>query len=141
MSATFSIDTKNLRARLEALADDVRDQELGPIVAQTAAAFAADLPSRYPAVEGDLRGGVRLQQRGPLAHQVKNTARHAHLYEHGTIRRFTARAGAFRGVMPAQPVFVPWAIRWRARMVEAVANRLRALRVPGFDGTLGARES
>jgi hypothetical protein len=143
MSAEFKIDgIAEMRKALQDLPAQLRERELGPIVESTAKLFAADLPSRYPAKTGALRSGLRVAKRGDLVQQVRTTAAHAHLYEYGSISRYTNRLGAYRGRMPkpAQPAFIPWAIRWRERMVEAVKNKLRTLRVPGFEGTLGVNE-
>jgi hypothetical protein len=140
MSAELQLDTAAFRAALEALGATA-DVELDRIVESNARLFAADLPSRYPAKDGGLRGGIQVKKRGPRRYQVRNAAPHAHLFEYGTVRRFTAGTGAYRGVMPAKPTFVPWAIRARARMLDQVRAFLRAVHVPGFTGSLETRES
>ena len=141
MSASFRVDISELRADLLALGA-VADAETARIVESHARLFAADLPTRYPAgATGNLRGGVRLDKLGPRRFRVQNRAPHAHLYEFGTVRRFTSGSGANRGTMPARPVFVPQAIYWRTQMLQRTASWLRSLRVNGFRGTPEVRET
>ena len=54
---------------------------------------------------------------------VKNTAKHAHLFENGTQARHTD-IGANRGAMPAGHVFVPIMIRRRRVMYEVLKELL-----------------
>jgi hypothetical protein len=89
------------------------------IVESTAQLAAADIRAAYPRRTGRLADSVvvQLRQRGPfgvVAH-VRNTAPHAHIFEHGTTARLT-RAGWPRGIMPAGNVFLPRIHRARGRM-------------------------
>lgn len=140
MSASFSIDSRELVKEIEALGETVA-AETDRIVESNAQLFAADLPSRYPAIDGDLRQGVSFKKIADRVYRVASRAKHAHLFEFGTVRRFTAQTGASRGTMPAKPTFVPWAVKARARMLDQVKTYLRSVRAKGFTGTPEVRES
>lgn len=144
MSASFKFDgLAEMRQALASLPDEVTDRALVPAIQASADGLAADVIRQYPARDGALRKGVRIvyDATNRLVVRVKTAAKHSHLYEYGTIRRFTAGTGAFRGTMPAHPVFVPAAVRWRGRMLQRVAQTLQSLKVPGFSGTVGGRLS
>lgn len=89
---------------------------------------AADIKAAYPVRTGNLRDHLTVEAlptTGATAGAlVKNTARHALLFEHGTQARHTD-IGANRGAMPAGHVFVPRVIRARRRMYQALADLLR----------------
>jgi hypothetical protein len=140
MSAVFELDTKSLLDALTALGHQV-DGQVSQLVETHAREFAAEMPSKYPSVTGNLRGHVTLTQVAPHDVRVRLTARHAHLYEFGTIRRFTAESGAHRGEMPAKPTFVPAVINARLRMMLAAVALLRSLKPKGFSGALDVRKS
>jgi hypothetical protein len=72
--------------------------------------------------------------------QVKSTAKHAHLYEFGTVQRFLSSNGANRGTMPPQPVFIPAAIRNRKWMVAKLTEIVNGKRLPGTQGSADVRE-
>jgi len=82
-----------------------------------AAAFA--IRSRYPARTGNLRSKVVVQRRvnraGVVSYVVKNTAKHAAIFEYGTQARHT-RIGANRGSMPSGHVFIPIVLQRRRTM-------------------------
>ena len=147
MSASLQLDgVRELVAALEALPDELRRNELGPVVSAHAEALVSELRATYPKHTGTLAARVAAEpsRKGdPLFWKVRSKAPHAHLYEYGTIGRFTKGTGAYRGIMPepAQPVFVPAAIRVRERMIRAVKGALQSLRVPGFTGSPEVRES
>ena len=72
------------------------------------------LASGYPIGKtGKLRAGVRVKDEAPFGDailvRVRSLAPHSHLYDKGTAARRTRR-GWNRGVMPAQPIFIPDAI-------------------------------
>ena len=105
-----------------------RVQELaGYITEDAGTSMGRGLKAEFPeGPTGNLRRGVRVEQIGPYNWRVRSTARHTHLVEEGTGRRFTKGTGAFRGVMPASHIFVPLAVRTRALMVsrlEAMVER------------------
>ncbi len=143
MSAGLEMDgIVELRAALRELPATLRNETLGPVVSEAAEGMAGDLKSSYAKVTGTLADRVVVEQRGdPLRAKVRTKAPHAHLYEYGTIQRFTKGTGANRGSMPARPTFIPAAIRWRTRMVSAAKSALRALKVPGCEGSVSVRES
>ena len=144
MSASFTIDgLKELRDALEALPEQFTQTELKPLIKASAEGLQAELKSSYRKREGVLADRVVIEARDPrgLALRVRSKAPHAHLYEYGTIRRFTRGTGAFRGTMPATPTLVPAAIRWRRRMLEQTKAALRRMRIPGFTGSAEVRES
>jgi len=138
MSAGFALDARDLRAQLQALPEDVRREVVAPETRAAAHSLAGELRSTYPRRSGNLADHVSIDITDASA-RVRATARHAHLFEYGTVQRFTAGTGANRGTMPAHPIFVPAAVRWRGRMMQAVANRLRSARFSGWLGSLGAR--
>lgn len=146
MSAGFSFDGfDDLSRTIEALPDDLSRRELAPVVRSHADGLAAELRTAYDqggtgTLAARVSAEVGRDPRG-LRMKVRSRAPHAHLYEFGTVRRFTAGTGANRGTMPAQPTFIPAAIRWRERMKRAAKTALQGLRVPGFHGSPEVRES
>lgn len=97
----------------------VVQEKAGYITEDAGVSLAATLRAEFPeGPTGNLRKGVRLEQIGPLAWRVRSTARHTHIFEKGTGRRFTKRTGANRGVMPAAHLFIPAATRVRAMMLS-----------------------
>jgi len=82
-----------------------------------AAAFA--IRSRYPSRTGNLRDHVTVQRRvsrqGVVSYVVKNTAKHAAIFEYGTQARHT-KIGASRGSMPPGHVFLPVILQRRRTM-------------------------
>jgi hypothetical protein len=111
-------------------------QEAEGVINATADLMAAEVRRDYPAGKtGNLRKDVRVERKARLRAQVKSAAKHAHLYEYGTVSRYLKSNGASRGTMPAQPVFVPAAVRNRRRMVERLTEIVKRTRPAGFDGT------
>jgi hypothetical protein len=143
MSVTLRLNgAQDLARQLADLPRQLKHDELGPIVSDAADGMVTELKGTYARRTGTLADRVASEGTdSPLAVRVRSRAPHAHLYEYGTVRRFTKGTGAGRGQMPAQPTFKPAAARWRRRMYDGIKQRLAALRVPGFTGTLGARES
>lgn len=143
MSVQLKLDGVDaLRRALADLPEVMTRQEWTPLLKDAAEALKSDLQAQYPKVTGTLANRVVVEDgRNPLTMKVRSKAPHAHIYEFGTIRRFTREKGAFRGVMPAQPTFIPSAIRIRERMVRAVLETLRTMRIPGFGGSPEVRQS
>ena len=137
MSAELRLEgLAELRKTLEQLPTQMRREVLLPTVDAAADGLAADLRAAYPKGTATLADRV-VVERGKgerILAKVRSKAPHAHLYEYGTVKRYTRETGANRGTMPASPTFVPLAMRWRARMMQEIAGRLRGLRVRGFDG-------
>jgi Bacteriophage HK97-gp10, putative tail-component len=125
---------------LERMGDDVQ-QEAGAVVEDTAERMAASVIQSYPRGDGALRAGVVVEEsarrdtaRTPLRWKVRSKAKHAHLFEFGTVRRYTAGTGANRGVMEDKPTFIPAAVRARAGMVDRLTRVVQAVRVKGMTG-------
>lgn len=108
-----------LRQQLRNLPTDLGG-EAAHIIEASANAAAATIKAGYPARTGNLRDHVYVThertQFGAIG-IVKNTAKHAWIFENGTQARHTD-LGANRGSMPAGHVFVPAVIRERKRMYE-----------------------
>lgn len=106
------------------------------IVRRRAERAYQDIETSYPEVTGNLRKGLRLTQldNGKLSVAVilKNTAKHATLYDNGTQVRHTAR-GANRGQAPATHVFIRNVSAQRRAMFGELKQMLidNGLRVTG----------
>lgn len=115
-----------LRAALRALPAELAS-EAGRIIEGEANAAVSEMRQQYPVRTGRLMQGTVVSRvdRGKFAAGaiVKNTAKHAHLFEFGTQTRQNA-IGANRGAMPPGNVFVPAMIRARRRMYRALAALL-----------------
>jgi hypothetical protein len=99
--------------------------EASAIVTSHAESARSKIVASYPHVSGNLKSHVQVDiavSKGGVVGRVRNTAKHAYIFENGTQIRKTA-AGANRGAMPPQHVFVPAAIRAR----EAMVNQLIAM--------------
>lgn len=87
-------------------------------------------------VTGNLQEHVFVEEgvhsRFGTAYYVKNSARHSHLFEHGTQARHTA-LGLDRGAGPPHNVFIPIMMRHRARMYQDLMQMMQreGLRVSG----------
>jgi Bacteriophage HK97-gp10, putative tail-component len=117
------------------------EQEAQGIVRSSGELMVAELQRSYPAREGVLRARVILEEKTQLRIKVRSKAPHSHLFEDGTVQRFTARSGANRGTMPAKPTFRPAAVRIRRRMVEQLVDLVKRQRVRGMTGTMEVRGS
>lgn len=130
-----------LIAALERLPDELR-QEADGVVHATADLMAADVRAAYEQHRhtGNLAEHVVVEKGAPaggeLRARVKSTARHAHMFERGTVQRFRASNGANRGTMPAANVFIPRAIKHREEMVRRLIGIVRKVRIPGMTGVL-----
>lgn len=125
---------RELIADLEALPQALQG-EASKIVEAHANSAAVEIRGAYPVREGGLRNGVKVVVGSALVRRVLSVARHAHLYERGSVRRITG-SGANRGTMPAANVFIPRVIRARARMVGALIALVERSKVRGMTGTL-----
>lgn len=128
-----------LIADLGRMGESVHTDAAG-IVRASADLMEAELMQNYPSKSGTLRDRVVTEELGPLRVRVRNKAPHAHLYEFGTTQRFTAGRGANRGTMPANPTFIPAAIRARRRMREELIGLMKRQQVRGMTGTMEVRE-
>jgi hypothetical protein len=144
MSARLELDgVRELQQALQEMSTTVREDTFGPIVDAAATDLAEDVKASYGKVTGTLADRVVVEKgrTDSLTRKVRSKAPHAHLYEYGTVSRTTRTTKANRGTMPAQPTFIPAAVRARIRMMGAVKSALRAMRVPGFSGSLDVRET
>jgi Bacteriophage HK97-gp10, putative tail-component len=114
-----------LRAALRNLPTHLAAEASRPVQGAANAA-AASIKAGYPVRTGKLRDHLIVEtidapfQAGAL---VKNTARHAAIFEYGTQARHTA-IGANRGSMPPGHVFIPAIVRARRRMYEDLKGLL-----------------
>ena len=116
-----------LQQQLHALPDHLREVARY-IIEDTAQDAAVEIRGAYPRKTGKLASSVTVTLRtsGPygVVAQVRNTAPHAFIFEHGTVARHTTEGWA-RGVMPAGNVFLPRIYRHRRRMYERLTQVLR----------------
>lgn len=132
MSAKLKLDgVAPLAETLRGLPTELRDGAI-PIVGEAVDVAEAEIGAAYPERSGNLRAGLRQDRAGGGLNTgarivLKNTAKHAFLFETGSeyrhpdpawVRR--TRRGGSRGRMPAGKVFIPAVIRARARMVTAL---------------------
>lgn len=110
----------DLRADLRKLPEELRD-DASQIVIDAADGAASDIVEDYPERTGKLKKGVKVQRltgsRFFAGAIVRNTAKHAFLWENGTQARHT-ELGANRGAMPPGNVFVPNVLRRRRQMYD-----------------------
>lgn len=125
---------------LRALPEQLR-QEAEAVVRQAPAEMMAEIDAVYAQheVTGTLRRHTRLESDGPLHYRVINNARHVHLFERGSVARYTD-AGAYRGRMPARPTFIPAAQKARTRMIARLIDLVRRAKVRGMTGMMEVRE-
>jgi hypothetical protein len=132
---------KDLSEALRGLPAELRDEAF-PIVEDAVDRAKEEIAAKYPVGPtkmvkgrrregGNLRAGLAIDRgaTGPsnfgAVLVLKNTAKHAWLFENGTELRETA-LGWKRGRMPAGKVFIPIVIRARARMWKALADFVRS---------------
>lgn len=126
---------------LQQLPDQLK-RDASVIVRATVQTTAEEIAAAYPeGPTGNLRRGVKSVMDADLVGRVRSTARHAQIWERGTVQRFTARTGANRGTMPAGNVFIPSAIRAREAMVHRLIDVVKRAKVDGMTGTLEVRET
>jgi Zn-dependent oligopeptidase len=126
MSVRLVMDTREIRAALAKLPEELRG-EAGHIVEASANEAVVAIRSAYPVFTGNLRDHVYATQfeagRFVSKWRVINAAKHAWIFEHGTVQRHTGK-GANRGIMPPGNVFIPTAIRVRRRLLERLRDML-----------------
>ncbi|HZD63872.1 MAG TPA: hypothetical protein VE200_13880 [Xanthobacteraceae bacterium] len=121
---------QELKIALGNLPTDLKGQAT-QLVLDSAYAAQAEIVAAYPqGPTGKLKKGVkvRVQEIGPysVAAQVRSSAPHGWLYEHGTQPRKTKR-GWNRGTMPnPADVFIPAMVRYRRAMYLKLADLIRA---------------
>jgi hypothetical protein len=114
----FLVDLQRWRDRLQ--------REVRQAAREEGEALVSLVQSRYAHRTGALRRGVKAKDESvgdTVLVRVRSLAPHSHLVERGTkMVRQTSR-GWRRGIMPAQPIFVPEAVHRR----EAFQRRIRAI--------------
>jgi hypothetical protein len=113
-------------------------QEAGVIVHAQAEAAAQEIAGAYPVHTGNLRNHLRVELGGDAfsaTARVKNTARHAYIFERGTGPRRWA-SGKSTGRMPVGNVFIPIAMQRRRIMLAALIDLVEksGLHVSGAAG-------
>ena len=115
-----------LRDALRQLPADLT-QEATAIVWAHAEAAQHKIAAAYPVNTGNLRAGLTIDRRQAgysTSAILRNRAKHAYIYEHGSEMRYTD-SGARRGKMPPGRVFIPIAVRHRQLMVHALTDLVR----------------
>jgi hypothetical protein len=128
VSTRFRIEgLDELRELLRRLPEELRDEARG-IIKQEADDAKDQIFAEYPEHTGNLRDhlyvSMKDHSRFGVGATVRNTAKHAWIFENGTQARHTA-IGADRGAMPPGHVFIPIVIRRRASMMNRLADLLR----------------
>lgn len=112
-------------------------REAAGIVRAHAEGAKNDMAARYPvraygslADRGALLRGLKLEMRaddpGSTSARVKNSARHAWIFENGTGGKVRHQSnGKSTGIMPPGRVFVPIAMDHRRRMVRELVDMMR----------------
>jgi hypothetical protein len=120
----FKADLRKLPARLAERAAD--------IIENAAEEAKSSIYQRYPRVTGNLREGLSVEhQRSQFGAVsiVRNKAKHAYIYENGTVARHYFTEGGKRkdvGRMPPGHVFVPIIMKRRRRMYQELAEMMRS---------------
>jgi len=129
MSTSFKIEgLAELREALRRLPEELRD-EARETITREAHAAKDEIYSAYPDHSGNLRDHLYVSEtaggRFGAAAVVRNTAKHAWIFENGSQTRQTA-IGANRGAMPPAHLFIPTVIRHRRVMYRSLADLMRA---------------
>jgi hypothetical protein len=126
MGSRFRLDgLAELKDALTRLPADLTT-EASDIVWANAAVAAQEIRDAYPSRTNNLRNHVTVSRAGgafSTSAKVKNTAKHAWLFENGSQARHTD-LGANRGSMPAGHVFIPVMMRRRRIMYEVLKRLL-----------------
>jgi hypothetical protein len=125
---------EELKAALRSLPADLTG-EGGHIVEAETNAAEGQIKRGYPVRTGHLRDGVSSEIKTTgfsVSGIVKNTARHAYIFENGTQARHN-EIGANRGSMPPGHVFIPTVIERRRVMYAELKDLLvrHGLKVSG----------
>lgn len=121
-----------LARELQTLPDRLIEQVIDPVMDRETSEAAHRMRSRYG--HDSLSSGVKRDKRGPGDYRIRNTARHAHLFELGTVARFRSN-GAATGIMPATPVLIPESIAARERISKGVQQDITKLRTAHLEVT------
>ena len=108
-------------------------------VQEAAETMASEVRGEYPTVTGHLERGIKVTRVNAFRAVVRSTARHAYIYERGTVARRWA-SGKGTGKMPAANVFIPAAIKARRHMTEQLVRVVESQTVRGMTGRLTVQE-
>jgi hypothetical protein len=139
MASVDIIGLQELQLALLALPDHLAELA-GHIVQDEAEQARAAIVAEYEAHRktGNLARGVKLIEQAAgrygAAYQVRSTARHAWLYEHGSQARHS-RTHPDLGAMPPNPVLIQTAVRRRKSMYQRLADMIAR---EGFEVTVAA---
>jgi hypothetical protein len=118
---------EEFKAALRHLPAHLRDQA-ADIIENAAEQAKSSIYQSYPRLTGNLREGLSVEHHrsefGAVS-IVRNTAKHAYIYENGSEARKTS-AGWPRGSMPAGRVFVRIIIKRRRQMEDELADMMQA---------------
>lgn len=126
MSARLEIPFGGWIEQMRKLPEEMRGEAGAIVVARTDRAFDS-IEVSYPEHTGNLRKQLRKsieQTAFGVIGIIRNTARHAWLYENGSQVR-TTKAGRNRGIMPPGKIFIPRMRIARAAMVDQLKDLLR----------------
>ena len=115
-----------LREALKQLPADLLN-EASVVVHAQAQATHAIISARYPVVTGNLKQHLKIElgrDAVSVSARVKNTAKHAWIFENGTAARRKGN-GASTGRMPAHHLFVSTAMARRRLMYAALVDIVR----------------
>jgi len=125
-NALVIVGLNELRATLQKLPDELLGEATAIVHAQAEAAHR-EISAAYPVHTGNLRSQLRIELgtdgRSATA-RVRNTAKHAYLFEAGSGPRRRA-SGGNTGRMPAGRVFIPIAMQRRRIMLAALIDLVR----------------
>ena len=111
------------------------EHEASAAVTDAADTMYAEVINEYAEVTGNLKQHVRVIRDNAFRNTVKSTAKHAHIYERGSVERHHA-TGKSVGSMPKANVFIPAAIKARHAMRQRLIRAVESQTVPGMTGRL-----
>jgi hypothetical protein len=135
MSAFRGMDAliRGMKALPEALKEDAAET-----IQDVANSMEEEVRSNYvTGPTGNLRKGVGQRRLSPLAIRVHSRAKHAHIYEFGSVLRHHAN-GKSVGRMPPLPTnrnFTAAAIKARRKQMDEHERMLKNVKVPGMEGS------
>ena len=110
-------------------------------VQEAAETMASEVRGEYPTVTGNLARGVRVTRVNAFRAIVRSTARHAWLYEKGSVARRHASGKVGRqDARGDAEVFIPAAIKARQHMTEQLVRVVESQTVRGMTGRLTVQE-
>ena len=130
---------------LSALLEDLRrmptalESAASELVHTAADTMHAEVVNEYPEVTGNLESHVTVVRVNAYRAEVRSTAKHALLYERGSVERMHA-SGKSVGAMPKANVFIPAAIKARRHMERQIIKAVESYTVRGMSGRLAVKD-